>query len=235
MTRTAGWCALLTLVGVATGAGQDKKEPQYNNIKLSAWLEQLKSPDARTRYQAAKAIKEIGPDAKAAVPLLVPLLKTSTPEEREMVAFAVGAVGPAAKDAVPALTDLLKDQPSYVKYAAAVALGQIGPDAKAALPALTPLVEGRDDFNRIGAAYANWQISGETKTAMFVLLHTITAVDHHTRGVTINRLGRMGPAAKEAVPALVTALKDANKDNQRAAAAALKLIDPEAAKAAGVK
>jgi HEAT repeat protein len=48
-------------------------------------------------------------------------------------------------------------------------------------------------------------------------------------------LGQFGLAAKEAVPALTKALKDANPRGRQEAAEALKQIDPEAAKKAGIK
>ena len=48
------------------------------------------------------------------------------------------------------------------------------------------------------------------------------------------RLGEMGPAAKEAAPALLMALKDEDEGVRSAAAKAIRTIDPAAAKKAEV-
>jgi HEAT repeat protein len=48
-------------------------------------------------------------------------------------------------------------------------------------------------------------------------------------------LGRIGPGAKKAIPALSGALKDSDKLVRRRAADALRAIGPEAAKKAGVR
>jgi HEAT repeat protein len=54
-------------------------------------------------------------------------------------------------------------------------------------------------------------------------------------GTAARALGNVGPDAKEASAALVTALKDADPVVRQRAAAALKRVDPAAAEKAGVK
>jgi HEAT repeat protein len=59
-------------------------------------------------------------------------------------------------------------------------------------------------------------------------------VDERVAAAAARSLGQIGPAAKAAVSALIDALKDEDKDVRTAAAEALKKIDPEAARKAGV-
>ena len=59
--------------------------------------------------------------------------------------------------------------------------------------------------------------------------------DRRTRRRAAELLGAMGTHAKAAVPDLIDALGDIDDDVGRAAAAALKKIDPKAAAKAGVK
>lgn len=58
---------------------------------------------------------------------------------------------------------------------------------------------------------------------------------HEVRRSAAKALGQLGTAAKDAVPALIETLKDENGDVRQDAAIALKKIDPEAAKKAGLK
>jgi HEAT repeat protein len=58
--------------------------------------------------------------------------------------------------------------------------------------------------------------------------------DERVRQSAAWALGEIGAAAKPAVPALIEALKDEDRDVQFRAAEALKRIDPEAAHKAGV-
>ena len=56
---------------------------------------------------AAKMLGEIGPDASAAAPRLIRMLRSRDPASRAMAAQALSKMGPAAAQAVPALTELL--------------------------------------------------------------------------------------------------------------------------------
>ena len=54
-------------------------------------------------------------------------------------------------------------------------------------------------------------------------------------GKALEALGKIGPAAKEAVPALVEIVKNGKKAMRKQAGDALKRIDPKAAAKAGVR
>lgn len=69
----------------------------------------LKSdPDGAMRTRAASALGEIGPQAKAAVPVLVNTLKNTT--ARIEAATALGKIGPDAKEALKPLRDFMEDK-----------------------------------------------------------------------------------------------------------------------------
>jgi HEAT repeat protein len=82
----------------------------------------------RVRFYAESLDKiGIGPDAKAAVPTLVSMLKIKDTQVRTFAARSLGRIGPAAKAAVPALAPLTTDSTKSVREAAAEALKQIDP------------------------------------------------------------------------------------------------------------
>jgi len=88
--------------------------------------------------------RDIGPEAKVAVPALIEALKDHDPAVRRNAAWALGDIGPEAKAAIPTLIELLKDHDQRVHRDAAAALGMIGPEAKVAIPALIELLKDHD-------------------------------------------------------------------------------------------
>jgi HEAT repeat protein len=76
------------------------------------------------RRDAALALGQIGPAAKAAVPRLTEMLEVFSVESA--AATALGQIGPAAKASVPALTKQLNHRDKEVREAARQALVQIG-------------------------------------------------------------------------------------------------------------
>jgi HEAT repeat protein len=207
-------------------------------------------PDPSVRRQAAISLGSLGPPGKAAVPLLVETLKekpTTLPElfssyHLEAV-IAVGRLGPAAEPAVPALAEMLQDPRPWVRAAAALNLGQVGPAAKAAVPDLRRALKDREPQARSCAAITLWHLERRAKEPLPVLTEALQGKDRDdprrfpfgALRQMVETLGEMGREAKEAAAALVPLLKEKEDGVGPAAAAALKRIDPEAAKRAGVR
>jgi HEAT repeat protein len=61
------------------------------------------------RVGAARALGEVGPAAKEAVPALIAALKGMDDGVRESAASALGRIGPAAREAIPALEAAARD------------------------------------------------------------------------------------------------------------------------------
>src|SRR5262245_60515983 len=91
-------------------------------------VKQLKSEDPEARRSAAKALAEMGPQARDAVPALTETLKDKDLFVRRFSAQALGAIGPEAKSAIPALVGALGESRKEMVVASARALGQLGPD-----------------------------------------------------------------------------------------------------------
>src|SRR4030042_958262 len=68
--------------------------------EVQRYREALQSPDVNIRREAARALGDIGPGAKEAVPELIEALDD---EDMDLIAvWALGRIGPAAIAAVPA-------------------------------------------------------------------------------------------------------------------------------------
>jgi HEAT repeat protein len=81
------------------------------------------------RRQVVQTLGEIGPDAKAAIPLLIKSIRDRDEYVSIYSADALGAIGSSASAAVPLLAEALTDPDRRVREAARKALQKIDPAA----------------------------------------------------------------------------------------------------------
>ena len=130
-------------------------------------VEFLKSK-SKNREFAAKALGEIGPNAKAAIPVLGKLVDDSDEMLQSAATTALHNLGPEAR--LPALIGSLRDKNVEMRAKAARALGTMGPEAKSAIPALLTAfakdhsIYGSFDFN-VSSRVA-WQFYDAYETAL---------------------------------------------------------------------
>jgi HEAT repeat protein len=211
----------------ALAQGKEKSKPAVPALAAA-----LKDRNKTVRANVATALGVIGPAAAEAVPALVAALKGPDAETASAAAMALGGVGEAAKDAVPPLTAVVKDarQAAEVRRAAAYGLGGIGPAAKSAAPVLTAALKDADARVRVKSAVALFKVDKETAaTAVPVLRAALAGKDELARLEAVYGLKAFGPAAKEAVPELIAALKAGGKVATYAGEALSRVGEPAAA------
>jgi len=187
-------------------------------------LEGLREPPGRSAHwcDAARTLGEIGPEAKAAVPMLIEMLEG----KRESTKAAPIYIGPAT--------------PWFnVRTDAAIALGRIGPDAKAAIPALIRATRQGDDGQkkagplRVRSARALWRIDPKHAESIPAVIRGLKEPYPMNR-MALDSVIMIGPAAKDAVPKLFKALEDDHGDVRLAAIDALGMIGAPAESAAPI-
>jgi hypothetical protein len=152
--------------------------------------------------------------------------------------MAFWALGAEAKDAVPRLIDMYdRNQDMYPREGIAYALCGIGPPASNAVPSLLRVVTnaGTNTLSIKSSVRALGRIHAEPEKVVPALTKLLKDPEHVVRIGSILSLQAFGADARPAVPALVESLKDQEDSIRRAAAEALKVIDPEAAAKAGVQ
>jgi HEAT repeat protein len=185
---------------------------EANEEVLKVVLKGLKDTDPDIRQASVSACRSLGPKAARAVPDLVVLLEDQVVNSAEVwprqVVAALWEIGPAAKPAVPKLVEYLKDPDLEHASHAAAALLSIGAEQRQAV-----------------AAFAK------------ALDKSLQPQKSHVRHRTFRVVEQLGAAGKPLAPLIAGIFADESDDRdiRAAAARALMVIDPEAAKKAGLK
>ena len=207
---------------------------------LQSLIEQLKNADGNRRMSAALALKEMGAVAKAAVPALVetlqtPSVQTRLPGNRWAVAQALWAIDPGQTSViVPAMANELADPTAWNRHMAALVLAEMGPEARDAASALFSGLTDQDPHVRLYCAYALLRIGvydeATKHQAVQILVDGLQPKRNiRDRQTAARLLGKLGPTANEAVPALTEVL-NGNDDAElsKLAREALSKIGPSA-------
>ena len=144
---------------------------------VAAAIGNLTDASQGTRWKAARALRELGARAEAAVPALARAAGTDPSIDVQVEAMlALGAIGKRSPAAVDALSDIVSERTGVPAMWAVIALGYAGAGAKAAVPTLVGFLEAQTDPEGM-------------------ILAIIT-------------LGRIGPSARPALPAIEKHLGD---------------------------
>jgi hypothetical protein len=159
----------------------EQSESTERRPDVDELVSRLKDSSAWTRYLAAKALGELGPAAKKAVPALARAVADEHESVRAQAAYALGEIGPEAKGAVLALRRALTDSKSSVRLQAACALGEIGPEAKSAALQLANSLRDSDEEVRRWAAWALGKIGPAARPAVPALTRALERGDEKMR------------------------------------------------------
>jgi HEAT repeat protein len=181
----------------------------YVEWALPHLIESLSDDDATVRKLAADSIKKARSKGFEAVN---PLLARLVPDEQMPVKIAciraLSAIGPGAKDATPLLIELLKEDNVELKEAIAEALGRIShPGEEATDKALTSLLDQKNTSVVLAAAEACLRRKVDNSEGLVTaVLKCLDYNDPNVDGTATYLLGRMGPKASPAIPALIERL-----------------------------
>lgn len=181
---------------------------------------------------AIAACELLGPSARSAIPELVALLRETEPQTGYAAARALGAIG---AEAIPALVSELANENKETRLRAVMAMGAFPKGSTVLVPPLLRSLHdpGADVRNMATAALGRFGL--EAAVVVPALAECLADPSSYVRMNAAQGLGGFGRLANSAVPALLQALEDENKEVCALAAIALKKVDGEAARKAGVK
>jgi HEAT repeat protein len=159
---------------------------------------QLRGRDPIARLAAATALAERGSEAAPAAKALADALGDPAPEVRTAAADALAAIGPTAARLV---RTALRDHDRQL--AAVRAAGGLGDAAMPMLPDVTKLWQNGELPEREAVDAALLRLGPR------VVPHLAELVPHHMFGIrAADILGKLGPDARAAVPALIAVLEE---------------------------
>lgn len=193
---------------------------QIETVRLLA--DALDDPEVEIREIAAAALSEFGPEARVALPELIRAVQDESPIVRRRALRAIALIGPAAaEDSLSNLIAATEDVDESVALQAVATLGEFGPPAAPAVPALVAVVWTGDVRRRAVAGVALTRVG---EAAVPSLIQSLTHPAAEVRGKVAHLLGKIGPAAAEARPALQALESDRDPAVRAQAAAALEAI-----------
>jgi HEAT repeat protein len=194
-------------------------ETLYAGHPLSYWQQQLEGRDVGASNAAYAVVNA------QIVPQLIDTMLHDTNDSK----IRLGVIG--ALDKLPGI-QISYTEASGRRSGAAGDLGRFGPAAKAAVPSLVRSLKAPEGVHE-AAIYALGSIHSDPDVVIPLLISYLTNEDLDDKAAWA--LGKYGSLAKEAFPRILPLYKGGDKDARAAARVALKLIDPAAAKKAGVK
>ena len=133
-------------------------------------------------------------------------------------------MAPSAREALPAMLDAVRD-PAVRQLASDTAADVSVYLTKDPLTDVKELLQDKDAAVRCVTAWVLHSARNvDLKEVLPIIQETLKAPDPWARRQAARYLGRLGPYAKDAAPALSAALDDKDEDVRRAAAEALKSI-----------
>ncbi|MBI1852312.1 MAG: HEAT repeat domain-containing protein [Planctomycetes bacterium] len=204
---------------------------------LPVALDVLKSSSFRAREKALWIVDALGPKAKDALPAVARATQDTEAHVRLAAFRAIGSMKGDRAEFVKSAGDLLKKDPDpEIRERAAFFLKRTGPEAKAAIPALVSALRDKVPSVRSRACEALGEILPPTAESVDGLIQVIEKKEERdeVRIAAIEATGKMGPKAKKAVAALVSAEWLGSYDVRVVAAEALGKIGKDAASAVPV-
>jgi HEAT repeat protein len=139
-----------------------------------------------------------------------PATYLSQPEQARSSMAALVKLGPKA---VPTLIQAMDDEQYAGRDLALEALGEIGPAAKEALPAIKVHLVTDDVPALCRAVEVKWRIDGDAAFAIGQMVPLLDQERGRECHAAVGTLVHMGADARQAMPALVTALKQYKDHN----------------------
>lgn len=192
---------------LATASRQDLDAAVAEISNLNEKQKQQLLPVVIERYKKGDdwrilvAFEHLGPIAKPAAPLLMPLLKSYSLNDNTYGGKALGAIGFTSKEDLRSLIENLKSPLPGARWYSAYVLGKWGKSADQATLELVRVLTDEDWRVRRSAAEALGNLS-PSEISITGLIGVLQNHQSSAQKEAAISLGNMGPSAKAAIPVI---------------------------------
>jgi HEAT repeat protein len=212
------------------------------NEAIEAEVRTLRDVDPLVREIALESLADLGPEAVATFPAIDELLRRDpSPQVRGTAAHVLAQLDPSGKLSVPLFAAMLRDPDYGLRISLLTDLAALGPKGEAATPYLIEVIEQDESFSALkpgqksslrGFAVDALSRVSPASISVPVLLKALRREqdrkDVSVAGAILQTLGKIGPEAAPAIPALVETYNAANEHERASAMLALGGIGPSA-------
>ncbi|MDO8730571.1 MAG: HEAT repeat domain-containing protein [Candidatus Omnitrophota bacterium] len=206
---------------------------QENAETIQKLVLDLQSQSRDDQVRAAQALGEMGSDAQGAVPALVKVIKTGSPEARVVSTIALLKIDPTMRDMIPILLRALEKEGKEQEVALEQEIGlqedalrkwstlmksKVDPKI---LPVLVQALRESDSDIRTLGVLVLGSLARELPEALPYVLKAYRDPDKQVRGAVLGALSRIGPGPKEVIPAILKGFKDSEPEVRARAVIAL--------------
>ena len=188
----------------------------------------LSYEDWHVRSMAARAVGNMGSEAKQFIPQLQQFFRDENDIARGTAAIVMNNLGSEARELIPQFQQLLSDESLHVRSMATFVVSYLGLEAKQFIPQWQQLLRDDNSHVRSMAARAVSKMGSEAKQFIPQLRQLLRDDNSHVRGAAAEAVSNMGSEAKQFIPQLRQLLRDDNSDVRGAAARAVGEMGSEA-------
>jgi HEAT repeat protein len=197
------------------------------DARIPALIRALSETKVSVRWNAARDLARLGPEAAPALPALEAALGSPDPTTALWARYAIAVISGNPTGHLDHFIRALTDKKVFAGMAAAAIAG-LGQVASPAVPALIQSLSSEHPDNRWSAACALANIGPHARDSVSALIRALEDQDEKVRWYAAWALAEIGPDSAPAVPALIERLNDFDDDVRGYAAMALGRIGPAA-------
>lgn len=163
-------------------------------------------PSPRVRFEAARALYDLGIPGEASLPVLIRGLKHEDPRVRAFATWTLGEMRDVAQPALPALVALAREDGGAGRTGALTAIGKIGGNSPETIPLLLQELKHPKEARRYRAARTLGRMGEAAGLAVPGLVEALGDPSALVRLHVVRAFGNIGEASKSALPALIEVL-----------------------------
>ncbi|MBD2565620.1 MULTISPECIES: HEAT repeat domain-containing protein [Nostoc] len=197
---------------------------------IAALIRLVQQNRSDIRDSALRAIADINPQARDAVPILTVAVADKNLEVSKVGMEALRRIDPAVPNQVISfLQEALRSNNAQRRSTVRSLLDQLSSNSQPDISLLTQALESQHEPTRAIAAYVLVQLGNKAQVAIPVLTAALFDESSSVRDTAACALGRIG--SREAITVLITQLKTGNEATQTSAAIGLSSLTAEAREA----